>query len=151
MSRKAWQERIIGERMTMDDRFADRVQASEFSRQQWGLVMTAVEFDVEHADDPERARLVADTSKLPNVVPELDEVEREMSAMAGGGSPGGGGGIVDTVRGALGLGDGGGDDDAEKQAAAEELANQYARGLQTLLEERGRWDEVREAAAAAEE
>lgn len=152
MSRKPWEERIVGERMAADDRFTEQVTASRFSRQQWGLVMTAVEFDVEHADDEERARLVADTSKLPHVMPELDKLEERMNAMAGGAGGGGGsggGGLVDAVKGALGLGGGGAD--AEQLSAAEELTQAYADELQSLLEERGRWDEIRSAAAAASE
>jgi hypothetical protein len=157
MTRQAWQERIVGERMKTDERFSEHVAASEFTRQQWGLIMTAVEFEIEHPDDPERARLVADTSNFPSIMPELDEVERRMSAMGGAGAPGDtgggsgpGGGLVDAVKGALGLGGGGGGDDAEREAAAAELVQAYADELQTLLEERGRWDEIRSMAADAE-
>lgn len=146
MTRKAWQERIVGERMTVDNRFADRVAASEFTRQQWGLVMTAVEFEIAHPEDEERARLVADTSKLPQILPELDRVQQQMDAMAGGAGGGDGGGLVDAVKGALGLGGGGGPD-PERREAAEALTREYAEELQALLEERGRWEEVRAAAA----
>lgn len=148
MTRQPWQERIVGERMTMDDRFADRVASSPLSRQQWGLVMTAVEFEIADAEDPERARLVADTSKLEHVLPEMTGIDERMATMGGG--PGGAterrGGIVDAIKGALGVGGDGGDAELEAQAAG--LARAYAEGLQSLLEERGRWEEIREAAAA---
>ncbi|MFB6255890.1 MAG: DUF5799 family protein, partial [Haloplanus sp.] len=56
-----WTDRIVGDRMAVDREFSDRVRASEFSNQEWGLVMTAVDFEIEHAEDPDRARIVADT------------------------------------------------------------------------------------------
>jgi len=136
---------IAGARMTVDQEFAERVMESQFSRQQWGLVMTAVEFDVEDAEDPDAARIVADTSKLEHVLPELDQLEQSMNAMgAGGGGGGGGGGIVDSIKGLLG-----GDDGADegRKAAAEALAQEYATELQAHLEASGRWDEIRQAAA----
>ncbi|WP_232688564.1 DUF5799 family protein [Halobacterium zhouii] len=143
-----WQDMIVGARMTVDQTFAERVRASELSRQQWGLVMTAVEFEVENAEDPEMARIVADTSKLEHVVPEMQSVDDQMNQMAGGGGggrSGGGGGMVDGIKSALGIG--GGDDGNEELAAtAASLAQEYAEELQSHLENEGRWDEVRRAA-----
>lgn len=151
MTRKAWEDRIVGARMAADERFTDQVQASEFTRQQWGLVMTAVEFEVEHPDDAERARIVADTSKLPQILPELDNVEQQMSAMGAGGGPDRDrGGFLDSLKSAVGLGGGGGRSDAERKESAERLAQAYADELQDLLEERGRWEEVRTMAAEAQ-
>jgi hypothetical protein len=141
----SWQELIAGARMTVDQEFSSRVMESEFSRQQWGLIMTAVEFDVENADDPETARIVADTSKLQHVMPELDDLDDRMGAMGGGGGGGSGEGLLDSVKGLLGGGDGGGH--GEQQAAAEALAQEYATELQAHLESAGRWDQVRDAAA----
>jgi hypothetical protein len=141
-----WQDRIVGVRMTVDREFNERVEASEFSRQQWGLVMTATEFEIEHADDPERARLVANTEKLPSVLPEMDRIEEQMGSM-GGGSGGGGDGIVGGIKDALGLGGSGGSKDEQRSADAEELTQAYADALQQELEDTGRWDEVRELAA----
>jgi len=143
-----WTGRIAGERMTVDKRFTDRVEASDFSNQQWGLVMTAVEFDIEGADDPETAQLVADTSKLQSIMPELDKVGQG-APMGGqpGGSPGGddaGGGFLAGVKSALGLA---GDDEDDRTAEAEQLAQAYADELQDELESNGRWERVCEQAS----
>lgn len=144
-----WTGRIAGERMAADKQFADRVEASSFSNQQWGLVMTAVEFDIEGPEDPETARLVADTSKLPSIMPELDKVGQ--GGPMGGGSPGGdsrsgsnGSGLLDGVKAALGLAGGDGEDDRTEEAHA--LAQAYAEELQQELESNGRWQRICEQA-----
>jgi len=142
-----WQDQIVGARMTVDQQFADRVRGSSLSRSQWGLVMTAVEFEIENPEDPETATLVADTSKLQHVLPEMANVDEQMNAM-GGGSAGGssGGGVVGKIKNALGLG--GGDDDNEELAEeSAQLAQEYAEQLQAHLESEDRWDEVRRVAA----
>lgn len=146
-----WTEHIVGERMAVDSEFAERVAASEFSNQEWSLIMTAVEFEIEHPDDPDRARIVADTSNLDAIMPELENIRTQMGGMPGApgdeatGRSGGGGGLLGGIMNALGL-DGGGDgsdgDDERKRAAAE-LAQEYAVALQEHLEKKGRWDEVR--------
>jgi hypothetical protein len=139
-----WTDSIVGDRMAVDREFNDRVRASEFTNQEWGLIMTAVEFEIEDADDPERARIVADTESLPQVIPELEKV---------GGQAGPGGrpapaedgneddGLFGTIRGALGLG--GGSDDADRLDAAERLVDEYAAALQDHLESNGKWESVR--------
>jgi len=66
------------------------VAASRFSSQEWGLIMTATEFEIENADDSENARIVADTSSLPAIMPEEENVRSQVAAM--GGAPGGAGG-----------------------------------------------------------
>ncbi|SFR41580.1 DUF5799 family protein [Halogeometricum limi] len=143
-----WTDSIVGDRMTVDREFNDRVAASEFSSQEWGLIMTATEFEIEHADDPERARIVADTEKLPQIMPELKNVRSQMAQMGGApaeSSSGGGGGLFDSIKGALGLGGGGGGDDAEKRREAERLVQEYADELQRHLESNGKWERVRVA------
>ncbi|WP_436911976.1 DUF5799 family protein [Halosimplex marinum] len=143
MSDSAWSDRIVGERMQTDREFAEKVAASNFSRQQWGLIMTAVEFEIENPGEPDSARLVADTSKIESVLPELEKVDRAAGMAAGGGRPDDdSGGILDGVKDALGLG--GGDDglDREQLAAAEEMAQMYAGDLQEKLEANGKWEEV---------
>ena len=141
-----WQDRIVGVRMNVDQEFSDRVVQSQFSRQQWGLIMTAVEFEIENADDDEDARIVADTSRLPAIMPELDNIQQQMNAAGmGGGGGRQGGGLVDSIKGALGLG-GGKERDEERTRAAEALAQEYAAELQATLEANGRWDEIRAAA-----
>ena len=147
-----WTDAIVGERMTVDNQFTDRVAASRFSSQEWGLIMTATEFEIENADDSENARIVADTSSLPAIMPELENVRSQVAAMGGapggaGGSGGSGGGLVDSIKGALGLGGSGGSDGPsdEELDAAERLVQEYADELQAHLEEVGKWEQVRVA------
>jgi len=148
MTRNAWEDRIVGARMATDERFTEQIQASEFSRQEWGLIMTAVEFEVEHPSDAERARIVADTSKLSQIMPELEKMAEQMGGMAGPGGDDAPGGpsVLDSVKSALGFGGSSGPD-PEREETAAQLAQAYADELQTLLEERSRWHEVRELAA----
>jgi len=150
MTERGWQDLIVGDRMAVDQEFAQRVTDSEFSKQEWGLVMTAVEFGIEHPDDEERARIVADTSKVEQVMPEMENIQSQMGAMGGaGGQQSGGGGIFGSVKDALGLGGEGGDDgvDEERVEAADRLAQEYADELQQRLESQGKWAQVREAAS----
>lgn len=159
MSDNPWTDRIVGERMTVDQEFSTRVQESQFSNQQWSLIMTATEFEIEDPDDPEHARIVANTDSVEQIIPELENVQSGMGAMgapgggdshAGSGGGGGSGGLVDSIKGALGLGGGAGGDHAEKLEAAERLTQEYADELQSHLEANGRWESVREAAAEAD-
>jgi hypothetical protein len=142
-----WTDRIVGDRMRVDQEFNERVQASEFSSQEWGLIMTAVEFEIADADDPEAARIVANTEKLPQVMPELDNIQDQMQAMGGG--DGGGsdrsGGVLDSIKNAIGLGNGSGRDE-QRLAAAESLTQEYADTLQQHLESKNKWDQVRATA-----
>ena len=144
-----WTDAIVGERMTVDNQFTDRVTASRFSSQEWGLIMTATEFEIADADDPDAARIVADTTSLPAVMPELENVRSQVAAMGGATNDGGGnsgGGLLGSVLGALGLG--GGSDDGpsdEEIEAAEQLVQAYADELQAHLEEVDRWEQIRVA------
>ncbi|PSQ12947.1 hypothetical protein BRC98_02420 [Halobacteriales archaeon QS_7_68_65] len=150
MSDREWSDRIAGDRMAVDQEFASAVENSRFSRQQWGLIMTAVEFEVDTSAAGED-RLVANTDNLPHVMPELDDVGGGMGGMgAMGGSEGsggsdGGGGVFGSVKRALGLGGDGGTDQ-ERLDAAERLTQRYADELQQRLEERGKWDDIRASA-----
>lgn len=140
MSDGSWTERIAAERMQTDQEFTDRVAASPLSSQQWGLVMTAVEFDIDGPEDPETAELVIDASKLPSVMDEIRNIgDRQPGAAPASGS---GGGFLDSLAGALGVGEA----DDELRETAEELAEAYATELQARLEERRRWAEVCELA-----
>ncbi|WP_331236485.1 DUF5799 family protein [Natronorarus salvus] len=149
MSRPQWMDRIVGERMATDREFAERVQNSGFSSQQWGLIMTAAEFEIEEPELPAKAELSADASKVPQIMPELDRIEKQMAA--GGAIEGddgsGGGGLLSSIKGALGLGGSDGDVDADRLAEAETLLDDYAAALQTRLEEGGRWVRICEMAA----
>jgi len=144
-----WTELMMRARMTVDQEFEQRVSESEFSRQEWSLVMTAVEFDLHDPDDPETARLVGNTEKLPAVLPEMERVAgaNPMTGAAPAPDEGGNGGrLLDSVKGALGLG---GDDgpDEKKIAAAEALVDEYAERLQAELERSGQWEHVLAVAA----
>ena len=148
-----WQDMIVGDRMTVDNEFSSQVDNSQFSRQEWGLIMTAASFEIENANDEANAELVADTSQLSSVMPELENIA-EMGPM---GAPqqgsDSGSGIFGSLRDALGLGGGGsgGGVDEQKVEDAEALVAAYAETLQTHLESEGRWHEVRAAAAEAKE
>jgi len=150
MSNGDWTDRFVGDRMSVDQEFNQRVAQSDFSSQEWGMIMTAVELDIENADDPENAELVADTEKLPQVMPALDDVREQMGGMGGApsggssGSSGGGGGILGAIKGLFG-GGGGGDDERERAAAA--LAQEYADQFQERLESQGKWERACDAAA----
>jgi hypothetical protein len=150
MSDNDWTGRIAGARMTVDQQFTDRVEASSFSNQQWGLVMTAIEFEIDGPGDPESARIVADTSRLGSIMPELDKVGNQapMGGPGAGSKSGGGasGGLLSGVKSMLGMG--GGDGDDEQRAEAEQLAQAYADELQSELESKGRWESLCEQAAA---
>jgi hypothetical protein len=145
-----WTDRLAGARMQVDQQFQDRVMNSQFSNQQWGLIMTAVEWDIRQPDDPEAAQLVADTSHLEDIMPELDRVQEQVAGATSpreGGGPGGG--LIGQLTEFLGsLTDAGGSDTDDQLREAKSLVQDYARELQTFLEDRGSWEDIRESAAA---
>lgn len=146
-----WQDMIVGDRMTVDGEFASRIDNSQFSRQEWGLIMTATEFEIEDPGDEDSAQLVANTDELRNMMPEIEKVA-QMDPMGGRpGDSGSDGGILDRIFSALGAsrngGGGSGGVDEEKLRAAEDLVAEYATELQSHLESEGRWEDVRNAAA----
>jgi hypothetical protein len=146
-SESDWTDLVVGERMQVDQAFNEKVAASHFSGQQWNLVMTAVEFEIEHPDDPERARIVPNTDKIETILPEVEKMDQRQG-MAGADNAGGGdsgGGLFDGIKDTLGLGDSG--SDREQLAAAEEMTQMYADDLQAKLESTGKWERVREAAS----
>jgi hypothetical protein len=148
-----WRDRLAGARMQVDKEFSDRVMASEFSNQEWGLIMTAVEFDIRNPGNPETAELVANTNQVEQIIPELGNIPQGM-----GGAPAGdqqsrgdsGGGLLDQIRGFLTGEDTGGQSDEETLAEASQLAEEYADELQAFLKEEGRWETLCESAAASE-
>lgn len=153
MGNSDWTDRIVGARMKVDQEFSERVQTSEFSSQEWGMIMTAVELEIENPEDPENARVVANTENVPQVMPALDDVRDQMGAMGGapsGSSGSSAGGIIDSILGLFGMGgDGGGD--AERIEAAEALAQEYAERLQSHLESKGQWVTACKAATRGSE
>lgn len=138
-----WRDMIVGARMTVDSDFASTIENSEFSRQEWGLIMTATQFEIEDAGNPEKASLVANTSELPTIMPELENVANigPMGAPTETNSNG----ILDRLFNAFGL-DPGDQIDQEKLQAAEKLVQEYANALQSHLETESRWEEVRKTA-----
>ena len=148
-----WQDHLAGARMRVDQQFEQRVRNSRFSSQEWGLIMTAVEFEVQSAGEPERARLVADTDKLQAVVPELGKIQEEMGGAPRPPSGSSGGGLFGRLRQYLGglTSDSGPEGNSDEQLeAARKLADDYAVELQAYLEEQGRWSDVCALAADAD-
>jgi len=146
-----WRDRLAGARMQVDQQFTDQVVNSQFSNQQWGLIMTAVEFDIESPDHPEEATLVANTEHLDQILPELDKIDQGMGGAQPGGGQSSGGGIIDSI-GKLVPGMGGEESgvDEDQKAAATALAEEYATQLQKHLESQGRWAGICESAAASQ-
>lgn len=135
-----WTNVIAAERMQLDQEFGDRIASSSFNRQQWGLVMTALELEIENPSDPDTARIVPDTSSVPAILPELDRIGQQGPMGMDSGSSGSSGGLVDSVKGALGFGGDSADD--ERLDEATELATEYCERLQETLESKGRWENV---------
>ena len=140
-----WTDRLAGARMQVDQQFQDRVAESEFTSQEWGLIMTAVEFEIDDPGDPEAARLVADTSKFGDIVPELENIKQEMGAQQPPRETGGEG-ILGRLRQLFGSSGEETTTDEERLDEARSLVEAYASALQRHLEARGRWEEIREAA-----
>lgn len=146
-----WQDRLAGARMQVDQQFNNRVKASEFTNQQWGLIMTAVEFEIENPEDPDEAELVANTDQVEHIIPELENMPQGMGG-PGTASPGGssgGDGLLGRLKTLVG-GDSDDGIDQEKLDAAAELTGEYATELQTFLEENGRWEAICDGAARTE-
>lgn len=143
-----WESQIAAERMAVDGEFNDRVAASSLSSQQWNMVMTAVSFEIRNPTTPADAELVADTSKLDSMLPEIEQIG-EASPMGGarsGGGGSGGDGFLDGILSTLGMS--GSSSNDELRAEAEELADDYADRLQAKLVENGRWETICERAAS---
>lgn len=144
-----WQDTIVGDRMTVDQAFAERVDESSFTRHEWGLIMTATSFEIANPEDDATAHLVAVTDALPEMMPELEKISSVGPAGAPADGGGSGDGLFGSLLGTLGLG-GRSDDsaDEERLEEAERLVAAYADELQAHLEDAGRWDEVRAVAAS---
>lgn len=140
-----WESQIAGERMAVDGEFSDRVTASSLSSQQWNLVMTAVNFEIENPRTPAEATLVADTTHLSSISDELESVGNASPMGPGGGGSSGSDGILSGVLSSLGMGSGDGDALIDEAA---DLADEYAEQLQAKLVENGRWEAICERAAS---
>lgn len=154
MGERSWTDRIVGERMRVDQEFSSRIAESRFSNQEWSLIMTATDFEIENPEDPETAQIVANTENVEHVLPELENLRSQMGQLGGGVGSGRSnrqsGSVVGSIKRVLGLGNGGSGSgavsDAEREAA-ERLTQEYANELQSHLESSGRWDAVRRQAA----
>lgn len=138
-----WNDHIVGDRMTVDQEFSEQVQASAFTSQEWGLIMTATEFEIEDPGSND-AQIVANTENLPQMMPELENVRKQMPSPPGDGASSSSGGILDSIMNALGMSDDGVDDD--ELTEARQLTQEYATRLQQHLEKRGKWENVQEVA-----
>lgn len=138
-----WTDRIAGARMAVDQQFQARIRDSRFSNQEWGLVMTAVEFDIERPDDPASAELVAHTDTVEQILPELDNLPRGMGGTPDTSKSGSSGGVLKRFRGLFG---GSGTEpasvDQEDLEAARRLVEAYTDELQAYLIEEGQWEDV---------
>lgn len=143
-----WTDRIVGARMAVDREFNDHLRGADLSRQEWGLVMTAVEFQIENPENPDDARLFGDTSQLPAILPEMERVAN-MNAMSGAPQQDDSGGVLGSIKDRLGFGGSSGVSD-ETVDEAERLVGVYTEELQTYLVEHGRWHEVCEIAAGSD-
>lgn len=130
-----WQDRLARFRLSADRAFEDRVRDSPLDRRQWDLAMTAVTFRFADADDPDAAELVADTSKVDDVLPEI---------RAMGGDDASGGDVLGDVKSALGLGE---DEDDPLKDEIERLTAAYADELESVLERENAWGDLRRAAS----
>jgi hypothetical protein len=145
-----WTDMLAGARMQVDQQFQSRLERSEFTNQEWGLVMTAVDFKIMNADDPEEAQLVADRDQIRQIIPELDSIQRQMGGAARPvESNPDGSGMFGRLKQYLGfLSDDSSDKpDEERLASAKMLVDEYTEQLEAYLRENGRWEEIREAAA----
>lgn len=151
-----WTDRFVGDRMAVDREFTDQVAESEFTSQEWGTIMTAVEFQIDRPETPEEAKVVADTEQIEQVLPAVEEMRSQLGPMGGqaggeNGTPGSGNGLLSSIKNSLGLG--GGDDGADEQRidAADRLAQAYAAEFQAHLQREDKWEKACKAAAAAED
>jgi hypothetical protein len=134
-----WTDQIAGARMQVDQQFRDRIIDSEFTNQQWGLIMSAVEFEITDAETPAKAQLVANTDKVEQILPEVDNMPRATPGQpqSSGDSSGG---LLDGLFGLFSSEDDG--VDQERLDTATRLAEAYATELQAFLEDQGRWESL---------
>jgi hypothetical protein len=133
-----WVEQIAGARMQVDQRFQDRIVDSEFTNQQWGLIMSAVEFEIRDPETPSEAELVANTDRVEQILPEVEDIPQGMGGPPGGPSGGRSGGLLSRLKQLLSGGDSD-EVDQDRLDAATTLADEYVVELQTFLEDEGQW------------
>jgi hypothetical protein len=150
-----WTDKLARARIQVDKEFHEAIERSQFTEQEWGLVMTAVEWRVANPTDPDHAKLVAETDNVEDILPQLTRIRRDVQTAAAGpdaarqrslaeGFSGWINGFVEMLSRAVS----GGSTDSRVEAA-DALAAEYAERVQDYLERRGRWDDIRQAAAEA--
>ena len=146
-----WTDQLAGARMQVDQRFQETLEASSFTSQEWGLVMTAIDWDIENPEQPDEAELVADTSQLSEIIPELENIQTQMGGaqrpVEDGPDTSGFLGRIKRYIHDLQSGSSG-QSSTKRLNDAKELVDGYTLELQNYLEERERWEELCELAAA---
>ena len=102
------------------------------------------------ADAPDEAQLVANREQIKQIIPELDSIQQEMGgAQRPVESNPDGSGLFGRLQQYLGfLSDNGSStSDDERLRMAKTLVGEYTRQLEAHLRDRGRWEEIRQAAA----
>lgn len=131
-------ELLIGHRMNADKVFASRVAESRFSRAEWDLIMSIVEFEIDDPSDPETAKLLPVTDDLDDALAATDEIPTvNASDPYSAGSPQSES-FLDRLTNWIGrfsL-------DDERREKATVLVNEYAATLQGQLRQRDVWDEL---------
>jgi hypothetical protein len=140
-----WTNHLAGARMAVDQQFEDRVLASDFSNQQWGLIMSAVEFRIERAAEPEVASLVVETEQVEAIVPELNKIQSQMGGAPGADQQGGSDSAMDRLKGWLGMDQ---QNEADQLAEATDLVEAYGEHLERYLKDQDRWEDICAKAAA---
>lgn len=143
-----WTDQFVGDRMTVDREFSERIVASEFSNQEWGTIMTAVTFEITDPEDPETATLVADTSDIEHIMPAVADIDQP--AMGQPTQQQSDEGLLGRLTSKLGLGSAREEDHTERIEHAEALAEEYATVFQEHLEAEGKWEQACTVAAQAE-
>ena len=148
-----WTDKMARARIQVDKEFYESIERSQFTEQEWGLIMRATDWRVANAEDPEHARLVAETDRVAEILPQLSRIRQDVQTAAAGpeaarqrtlaeGFSGWINGFVEMLSRAVT----GGSRDSRVDDA-QDLADQYAERVQAYLERRGKWDDVRRAAA----
>ena len=139
-----WTDAIIRERMAVDEEFEMNIADSEFTKQEWNIMMSMLDLKITNVDDPENAQVGANMEKLPEILKKMESVEtRPNQSAADTGEPKGIAGKLRAKLFGVKVGDvisfDRGDDeiDAERLQTAEQLVDDYLSNLQSQLETRG--------------
>jgi hypothetical protein len=148
-----WTDKLARARIQVDKEFYESIERSQFTEQEWGLIMRATEWRVANPESPEHAKLVAETDKVAEILPQLSRIRQDVQTAAAGpeaarqrtlaeGFSGWINGFVEMLSRAVTS-----NSRDSRVEDAEALAAEYAERVQDYLERRGKWNEVRKAAA----